>query len=75
MSALEGRPMMCPDQPDRQSVQIHRLVLLAAGVLIEGENVLLASRALIEKERMIFGLGILDEVERMVLSSDALAGS
>ena len=75
ISILEGRPMMCPDQPDRQSVQIHRLVLLAAGVLIEGEKVLLVSRAPIEKERMLFRSGILDEVERMLLSSNALAGS
>jgi len=47
--------MMCLDHPDQQSVQIHRLVLLAAGVLIEGEKVLLASGAPIEKERMLFG--------------------
>jgi len=67
--------MMYLDQQDWQSVQIHRLVLLAAGVLIEGEKVLLVSGAKIEEERMLFGLGILDGVERMVLSSDALAGS
>jgi len=67
--------MMCPDQLDRQSVQIHRLVFLVAGVLIEGEKVLLASRAPIEKEKMLFGLVILDELERVVLSSDALTGS
>ena len=64
-----------PRSTDRQSVQIHQLELLAAGVLIEGEKVLLASMAPIEKERMLFGSGILDEVERMALSSDALAGS
>jgi len=50
-------------------------VLLAAGILVEGEKVLLASGAPIEKEKMLFGLGILDEVERMVLTSDALARS
>jgi len=50
-------------------------VLLAAGVLIEGEKVLLVFGAPIEKEGMLFGSGILDEVERMVLSCDALAGS
>ena len=75
MSALEGRPMMCPDQPDRQSVQIHRQVHLTAGVLIVGENVLLVSGPPIEEDRMLCGSGILDEVERMVLSSDALVGS
>ena len=65
---------MCPDQPDRQSVQMHRLVLLVAGVLIEGEKVLLVSGAPIGKERMLFGLEILDEVERMALFSHALTG-
>ena len=67
--------MMCPDQPDRQSVQKHQLVLLAAGVLVEEEKILLASRAPMEKEIMPLGSGILDKVERTVLSSGALAGS
>jgi hypothetical protein len=70
-----GRPMMCPDQPDRQSVQKHRLVLLAAGVLVEEEKVLLASRVLMEKEMMLLGSEILDEVERMGLSCGNSAGS
>ena len=64
--------MMCPDQPDRQSVQIRRLVLRATGVLIEGEKVLTESRALIVREKMLLGLGILDKVGKM-LSSGALA--
>ena len=67
--------MMCPDQPDRQSVQKHRLVLLAAGVLVEEEKVLLASGIPVEKEMMLLGSGILDEVERMVLSSRTSVGS
>ena len=66
---------MCPDQLGRRSIQMHRLVLLVAGVLIEGEKVLLASGVPIEKEMMLCGSEILDEVERMVLSSGALTGS
>jgi len=67
--------MMCPDQPDRQSVQKHRLVFLVVGVLVEEEKVLLESRVPLEKEMMPLGSETLDEVERMVLSSGALAGS
>ena len=67
--------MMGPDQSNRRSVQIHRLVLLAAEVLIKGEMVLLAFGALIEEEKVLLGSGTLDEVEKMVLSSVALAGS
>jgi len=67
--------MMCPDQPGRRSVQIHRLVFLAAEVLIKGETVLLASRDLIEEVKVLLGSGMLDGVERMVLSSVTLAGS
>jgi len=67
--------MMCPHQSDRQSVQIHQLVLLAVGVHIKGEKILLASGVPKEKERMLSGSGTLDEVERKVLTSDALAGS
>ena len=63
--------MMCPDQPDRQSVQKHRLVFLAAGVLVEEEKVLLASGVPVEKEMILPGLGTLDEVDNLVLSSGA----
>jgi hypothetical protein len=58
-----------------QSVQKHRLVLLAAGVLVEEENVLLVFWFPVEREMKLLGSGILDEVERMVLSSRASAGS
>ena len=67
--------MMSPDQSDGRSVQIHRLVLLAAEVLNEGEMVLLAFGALIEEEKVLLGSGKLDEVEKMVLPSVTLAGS
>ena len=67
---------MCLDQPGRRSIQMHRLVLLVAGVLIEGEKVLPAFRALDELEKEVLPKsGMLDEVERMVLSSITLAGS
>jgi len=66
---------MCPDQPDRQSVQKRRLVLLVAEVLVEGEKLLLVSEFPVEKGMMLPGSEILDEEERMVLSSSTLAGS
>ena len=67
--------MMCPDQLGRQSVQKHRLVFLAVGVLVEEEKVLLVSGFPVGKEMMLPGSVILDEVERMVLSSGASARS
>jgi len=67
--------MICPDEPDRQSDQKHRLVLLVAEVLVEEEKLLLVSEFLVEKGTMLPGLETLDEEERMVLSSGALAGS
>jgi len=67
--------MMCPDQSVRRSVQIHRLVFLAAEVLIKGETVLLASGVLIEEVKVLLGSGMLDGAGRMVLSSVALAGT
>jgi len=67
--------MTCPDKPDRQPVQKHRLVLLAAGVLAGEEKVFLVSGIQVEKEMMLPGLGILNEVERMVLFSGASADS
>ena len=66
--------MRCPDQPDWQSVQKHRLVLLAAGVLVGEEKMFLVSGFPVE-EMMLPGSEILDEVERMVPSSGASARS
>jgi len=60
---------MCPDQSDRQPVQRHRLVLLAAGVLVGEEKVLLVSGLPVKKGMMLHGLVMLDEEEKMVLSS------
>ena len=65
---------MYPDQPDRQPVQRHRLVLLA-GVLVEEEKVLLVSRLLVKKGMIPHGSATLDEEEKMVLSSGALVAT
>ena len=73
MSVLGEQPMMCSDQPDRQSVQTHRLVLLMAEVLFEGETVLVVSGLLVEKVMTPHGSAMLDEEEEMVLSSGVLA--
>ena len=67
--------MMCPDQPDRQSVQKHWLVLLAVGVLVEEEKALLVSGLPVEREMMLPESVTLDEVEKMVLLFGASAGS
>jgi len=66
---------MCSDQPDRQSVQTHRLVLLMAEVLFEGETVLVVSGLLVEKVMTPHGSAMLDEEEEMVLSSGVLAAT
>jgi len=63
--------MACPDQPDRQPVQRHRLALLAARVLVGEEKVLLVFGPPMKKEMMLHGSVILDEEEKMVLSSGA----
>ena len=67
--------MMCPDQPDRQFVQKHRLVLLVVGLLVEEEKVHLVSGLSVEREMMLPESVTLDEVEKMVLLSGASAGS
>ena len=67
--------MMCPDQPDRQFVQKHQLVLLVAEVPVEEEKVPLVSEVSVEKGMMLPGLVILDQVERMVPSSGPSAES
>ena len=64
--------MMCSDQPDRQSVQAFRLVLLVAEVLVEGETVLVVSGLLVKKVMTPHGSVMLDQEEEMVLSSSAL---
>ena len=69
------QPMICSDQPDRQSVQTHRPVLLVAEMLVEVEIALVVSEILVEKEMMLPGSMILDEVEKMVLYSDVSVGS
>ena len=75
MSVLGEGPMMCPDQPGRQSVQKHRLVFLVVEVLVEEEKLLLVSEFLVEKGMMLAGSGTLDKEERMVPSSGVLVGS
>ena len=67
--------MMCSDQPDRQCVQTHRLVLLMAEVLVEEETVLVVSGLLVKKVMTPHGSVTLDEEEEMVLSSGALAAT
>ena len=67
--------MMCPDQPDRQSIQKHWLVLLVAEVLVEEQKLLLVSEFPVEKGMTLPGSETLDEEEGMVLSSGALVGS
>jgi len=63
--------MTYSDQPDRQPVQQHRPVLLAAGVLVGEEKVLLVSGPSVKKGMMLDGSVMLDEEEKMVLSSGA----
>ena len=67
--------MTCPDQPDWQPVQRHRLVLLAAGILVEKEKELLVSGLLVKKGMMLHGSVMLDEEEEMVVSSSALVAT
>ena len=59
--------MTCADQPDRQRVQRHRLVLLAVGVLVGEEKVLLVSGFQLKKGMMLHGSVMLNEEENMVL--------
>ncbi|XP_021311899.1 uncharacterized protein LOC110433709 [Sorghum bicolor] len=59
--------MMCSDQPDRQSVQAFRLVLLVAEVLVEGETVLVVSGLLVKKVMTPHGSVMLDQEEEMKL--------
>jgi len=47
--------MTCPDQPDRQPIQRHRLVLLAAGVFVREEKVLLVSGLPVKKVMILHG--------------------
>ena len=67
--------MMCSDQPGRQSVQKHQLVLLVAEVLVEGEKILVVSVFLVKKGMMLPGSVTLNEEERMVPFSGASVGS
>jgi len=66
--------MICSDQLDRQSAQVHRLVLLVAEVLDEEGTVLVVSGFLVKKVMILHGLVTLAE-EEMVLSSDALVAT
>ena len=62
--------MTCPDRMGQQSIQRHRLVLLA-GILVVEEKVLLVSGLPVKKGMILHGSVILDEEEKMVLSSGA----
>jgi len=67
--------MIHSNQLDRQSAQIHRLVLLVVEVLIE-EGMVLAVSGLLLKRAMIPHESVtLDEEEKMVLSSGALVAT
>ena len=66
--------MTYSDQPDRQPIQRHRLVLLAR-VLVEEDKVLLVFELLVKKEMIPHELATLDEEEKMVLSSGALVAT
>jgi len=57
---------------DWQSVQIHRLTLLVAEVLIEKGTVLAVSGFLVKRGTIPHESAILDEEDKMVLFSDAL---
>ena len=67
--------MMCLDQLDRQSIHTHRLVLLVAEVLIEGETILVVCGFLVKKVMTPHGSATLDEEEKMVLSSGTLVAT
>jgi hypothetical protein len=66
--------MMCPDLPDQQPVQRHRLVFLA-GVLAEEEKILLVYGLPVKKAMILHGSAMLHEGEMMVLSSGALVAT
>jgi len=66
---------MCSDQPGRQSIQKHRLVLLVAEVLVKGEMVLAVSGLLVKRGMIPHESATLDEEEYMVLSSGALVAT
>ena len=65
--------MIHSNQLDRQSAQVHRLVLLVAEVLIEEGMVLAVSRFLVKRGTIPHELATLDKEDKMVLSSGALA--
>ena len=55
--------MTCPDRMGQQSIQRHRLVLLA-GILVVEEKVLLVSGLPAKKGMILHGSVILDEEEK-----------
>jgi len=63
------------DPLDRQSAQVHRLVLRVAEVLIEEEMVLVVSEFLVKKGTIPRELATLDEEEKAVLSSSILVAT
>ena len=67
--------MIHSNQLDRQSAQIHRLVLLVAEVLIEEGMVLAVFRFLVKRGMILCESVTLDEEEKMVLSSGALVAT
>jgi len=67
--------MIHSNQLDRQSAQIHRLVLLVAEVLIEEGTVLAVFGFLVKRGMIPRELATLDEQEKMVLSSGALVAT
>ena len=69
------QPMIYSNQLDRQSTQIHRLVLLVAEVLIEEGTVLAVSGSLIKRGMIPHESVTLDKEEKMVLSSGALVAT
>jgi hypothetical protein len=66
------QPMIHSNQLDRQSAQVHRLVLLVAEVTIEEETVLDVFGFLVKRGMIPHESATLDEGEKMVLSSGAL---
>ena len=64
--------MSTSDPLDRQSVQVHRSVLLAVEVLVEEETMLVVSGFLVKRGMIPHESVTLDMEEKMVLSSDAL---
>ena len=61
MFVLGEQPMVHSNQLDRQSAQIHRLVLLVAEVLIEERTVLVVSGFLVKRGMIPHESATLDE--------------